>query len=47
MTLTKAGVPSDGDLVAGMQQSGALILDTTNSRIYFRVGTTWKYAALT
>ena len=46
-TLTKAGVPSDADVVAGMQVSGAMILDTTNSRIYFRVGSTWKYAALT
>lgn len=46
-TKTKAGIPSDSDLVAGMQQSGAFILDTTNSRIYFRVGSTWKYAALT
>lgn len=47
VTKVKAGIPTDSDLVAGMQQSGAFILDTTNSRIYFRVGTTWKYAALT
>jgi hypothetical protein len=47
VTKTKAGAPSDSDLEAGMQQSGAMILDTTNSRIYFRVGSTWKYAALT
>jgi len=47
ITKTKAGVPADGDLVAGMQQSGAMILDTTHGRIYFRVGSTWKYAALT
>lgn len=46
-TKVKAGVPSDSDLVTGMQVSGAMILDTTNSRIYFRVGSTWKFAALT
>lgn len=43
---TKAGVPVDGDIVVGAE-SGDVVLDTTNSRIYFRVGTTWKYAALT
>jgi len=47
VTKVKAGVPADGDFVAGMQQSGAMALDTTNSRIYFRVGSTWKYATLT
>jgi hypothetical protein len=47
VTKAKAGIPSDADLVTGMQQSGAFVLDTTNSRIYFRVGSTWKYAALT
>ena len=40
-----AGVPSDIDF--GVDTSGNICLDTTNSRIYFRVGTTWKYAALT
>jgi len=40
----KAGVPSDADF--GVDASGNLCLDTTNNRIYFRVGTTWKYAAL-
>lgn len=37
----KAGTPVDGDVVGGAE-SGDMILDTTNSRIYFRVGTTWK-----
>lgn len=47
VTKTKAGAPTDADLVAGMQQNGAIILDTTNSRIYFRTAAaTWKYAAL-
>ena len=41
----KAGVPTDADFT--IDASGNCILDTTNSRIYFRVGTTWKYAALT
>lgn len=41
----KAGVPADGDEYD--PHSGDAILDTTNSRIYFRVGSTWKYAALT
>ena len=48
VTKTKTGAPSDADLAAGMQQPGAMILDTTNSRIYFRTAAaTWKYAALT
>jgi len=40
----KAGIPSDTDF--GVDVSGNICLDTTNGRIYFRVGTTWKYAAL-
>ena len=43
--MVKAGVPSDADF--GTDASGNICLDTTNSRIYFRVGATWKYAALT
>lgn len=35
-----AGAPTGGS-------SGGMVLDTTNSRIYFKVGSTWKYAALT
>lgn len=45
-TMVKAGIPSDADLTGGMIASGVFVLDTTNSRIYFRVGSTWKYAAL-
>lgn len=36
---TTAGAPSGG-------ASGSVALDTTNSRAYFNVGGTWKYAAL-
>jgi hypothetical protein len=46
-TKTKAGVPTDADLATGMAVSGVCILDTTNSRLYFRVGSTWKYVTLT
>lgn len=35
-----AGAPTGGD-------SGDVVLDTTNSRLYVKVGSTWKYAALT
>jgi len=45
VTKTKAGTPSDSDLVAGMQQSGAIMIDTTNSYLYVRVGSTWKRTA--
>ena len=41
----KAGVPVDGDVVGGAQ-SGAMVVDTTNSRIYVRVGATWKFVAV-
>lgn len=41
----KSGIPVDGDFA--LPQSGMIVLDTSNSRIYFRVGSTWKYAALT
>ena len=40
----KAGIPVDGDFPLAV--NGLMALDTTNSRIYFRVGSTWKYAAL-
>lgn len=42
---TKAGVPVDGDAISGAQD-GDVIVDTTNSRLYVRVGGTWKYAGL-
>jgi len=45
-TRVKAGVPADGDFTATVA-SGTIAVDSTNSRIYIRVGTTWKYAALT
>jgi hypothetical protein len=38
----KAGTPTDADLVAGMQQSGAMIIDTTAFKIWVRFGATWK-----
>jgi hypothetical protein len=47
VTKVKAGIPVDSDFVAGIQQSGLIAVDTTNNRLYVRVGTTWKYAALT
>lgn len=37
---TSAGTPTGGS-------SGSMKLDTTNSKIYFKVGSTWKFAALT
>ena len=45
--LLKAGAPSDADFPGSAGLSGMMALDTTNSRLYVRVGSTWKYAALT
>lgn len=45
-TLVKAGTIGDSDFAAGMRQSGALGVDTTNSRLSGRVGSTWRYAPL-
>lgn len=45
VTKVKAGIPTDADF--DNEQSGMIAVDTTNSRIYVRVGTTWKFAALT
>ena len=45
-TKTKAGIPTDGDFTI-TPLSGTLAVDTTNSRLYVRVGSTWKFAALT
>jgi len=42
---TKAGVPSDGDVVSA--SDGMCVLDTTDNRIYFRSGGVWRYATLT
>lgn len=47
-TKTKAGIPTDADVVTGMQVVGAMIVDTTDNRLYVRTGaSTWRYAALT
>ncbi len=45
VTKVKAGAPIDGDF--NNPQSGMIAVDTTNNRIYVRVGTTWRFAALT
>jgi len=41
----KAGIPTDADFT--VDASGNMMLDTSNNRIYFRSGSTWRYAALT
>lgn len=45
-TKVKAGIPVDGDF-RDVPGSGTLAVDTTNNRLYVRVGSTWRYAALT
>lgn len=45
VTYTKAGAPVDGDFTTA--QDGMVVVDTTNNRIYVRIGGVWKYAALT
>jgi hypothetical protein len=40
-----AGVVSDGSFTA-TPESGTIAIDTTNSRIYVRVGSTWKFVAV-
>ncbi len=42
---SKAGVLADADF--NDAQDGLLALDSTNNRVYFRIGGAWKYAALT
>lgn len=44
-TRTKAGAPVDGDYRQPI--SGLMAVDTTNSKLYVRVGTTWKSTTLT
>jgi hypothetical protein len=44
-TFVKAGVPSDADWTVA-PPDGTLVIDTSNSRLYSRVGGTWKYTAL-
>lgn len=38
---TKAGTPADADIVGGAAD-GDIVVDTTNSLIYVRIGGTWK-----
>jgi hypothetical protein len=45
-TLTKAGVPNDGDFVTGAND-GMLAVDTTNNKIYVRIGGVWKSVTVT
>jgi hypothetical protein len=40
-------IPAGDGAPATTPASGALYLDATNSRLYVRVGSTWKYATLT
>lgn len=42
----KAGVPADGDFPS-TPLDGTQVVDTVNSRLYVRVGGSWKYAGLT
>jgi hypothetical protein len=46
---TKAGTFSDADIEGTYTggTSGLMGVDTTNSRLYVKVGATWKFAALT
>lgn len=41
----KAGAPADGDITGGAED-GDVVVDTSNSRIYVRVGGTWKFVAV-
>ena len=41
---TKAGAPVDADIVGGAAD-GDVMVDTTNSRLFFRAGGTWKAPA--
>ena len=45
-TLQKAGIPTDADWTSA-PPDGTIVADSTNNRIYVRVGGAWKYAALT
>ena len=44
-TGVKAGAATDGDVTG--PADGMIRLDSTNNRAYFRIGGTWRYAALT
>lgn len=43
-TKTKAGAPVDGDF-ASTPADGTMVVDTTNSKLYIRIGGTWKQTA--
>ena len=45
-TLQKAGIPADADWTSA-PPDGTIVADSTNNRIYVRVGGIWKYATLT
>lgn len=45
-TKVKAGIPADADWKSA-PPNGTLVVDSTNNRIYARVGGVWKFAALT
>jgi hypothetical protein len=45
-TKAYAGAISDGTFPGLTPQSGTIAVDTTNSRLYVKVGATWKYVAL-
>ena len=45
-TKAYAGVISDGTFPGLTPQSGTIAVDTTNNRLYVKVGSTWKYVAL-
>lgn len=44
-TYVKAGVPVDGDIPSA--EDGALVVDSTDGKLYVRYGGAWHYAALT
>ena len=46
-TATKSGAPTDSDIPSGFPTAGALIVDTTNNRLYVKVTGGWRYATLT
>jgi ABC-type uncharacterized transport system permease subunit len=41
-----AGIPT-GAPTAPYTNAAAMVVDTTNNRLYVRVGSTWRYATLT
>ena len=41
---TKAGIPTDADFTA--PTDGIVVIDTTHSKIYVRIGGVWKSVAV-